>query len=45
MLCFDEIHCDFILDDVPHLPASAHAELAQHSVTLMAASKTHFLNI
>ncbi|WP_434931482.1 MalY/PatB family protein [Shewanella sp. HL-SH5] len=40
MLCSDEIHCDLILDDVPHLPASAHPELAEHSVTLMAASKT-----
>lgn len=40
MLCSDEIHCDLILDDVPHLPASAHAQLAEHSVTLMAASKT-----
>ncbi|MFT5542438.1 MAG: cystathionine beta-lyase [Glaciecola sp.] len=40
MLCSDEIHCDLILDDVPHLPAGAHAELAEYSVTLMAASKT-----
>lgn len=40
MLCSDEIHCDLILDDVPHLPASAHPELAEQSVTLMAASKT-----
>jgi cystathionine beta-lyase len=40
MVCSDEIHCDLILDDVPHLPAGAHADLAEHSVTLMAASKT-----
>ena len=40
MLCSDEIHCDLILDDVPHLPAGAHPELAEYSVTLMAASKT-----
>ena len=40
MLCSDEIHCDLVLDDVPHLPAGAHKELDQHSVTLMAASKT-----
>lgn len=40
MLCSDEIHCDLILDDVKHLPASAHPDLAQHSLTLMAASKT-----
>lgn len=40
MLCSDEIHCDLILDDVPHLPASAHPQLRDNSVTLMAASKT-----
>jgi cystathionine beta-lyase len=40
MLCSDEIHCDLILDDVDHLPASAHKELSEHSITLMAASKT-----
>nr|WP_297349982.1 PatB family C-S lyase [uncultured Glaciecola sp.] len=40
MLCSDEIHCDLILDDVKHLPASAHKELSDHSITLMAASKT-----
>ncbi|MBF7073886.1 PatB family C-S lyase [Glaciecola sp. MH2013] len=39
-LCSDEIHCDLILDDVKHLPASAHAELEENSITLMAASKT-----
>lgn len=40
MLCSDEIHCDLILDDVPHLPASKHSDLVDYSVTLMAASKT-----
>jgi cystathionine beta-lyase len=40
MLCSDEIHCDLILDDVNHLPAGAHKELSEHSITLMAASKT-----
>ncbi len=40
MVCSDEIHCDLILDDVPHLPAGAHADLAEYSVTLMAATKT-----
>lgn len=40
MLCSDEIHCDLILDNVPHLPAGAHPALAEYSVTLMAASKT-----
>jgi cystathionine beta-lyase len=39
-LCSDEIHCDLILDDLPHLPASAHADLSENSITLMAASKT-----
>jgi cystathionine beta-lyase len=40
MLCSDEIHCDLILDDKTHLPAGAHPALVEHSVTLMAASKT-----
>ena len=41
VLCSDEIHCDLILDEeVTHLPASAHQQLAERSVTLMAASKT-----
>jgi len=40
LVCSDEIHCDLILDAVPHLPASAHPLLADTSVTLMAASKT-----
>lgn len=40
ILCSDEIHCDLILDDKMHLPASAHPMLAEHSITLMAASKT-----
>lgn len=39
-LCSDEIHCDLILDDLQHLPASAHDQLADNSITLMAASKT-----
>jgi len=40
VLCSDEIHCDLILDDIKHLPASAHKKLETSSVTLMAASKT-----
>lgn len=40
MVCSDEIHCDLILDDIPHLPAGAHPDLAEHSITLMGATKT-----
>ena len=40
MVCSDEIHCDLILEDTKHLPASAHKALADSSITLMAASKT-----
>lgn len=41
VLCSDEIHCDLILDQLPHLPA-AHlgGEIARRTVTLMAPSKT-----
>jgi cystathionine beta-lyase len=42
VLCSDEIHCDLILDDLPHLPAaSLSAALAQRTITLMAPSKTY----
>ncbi len=41
LLVSDEIHCDLILDeDAKHLPAGMQPELQNHSVTLMAASKT-----
>ncbi len=40
LICSDEIHCDLIMDDVTHIPASSIADLKDHSVTLMAASKT-----
>lgn len=41
VLCSDEIHCDLILEPgVRHLPAGREPQLAEHSVTLMAASKT-----
>ena len=41
MLCSDEIHCDLILEDgLSHLPAGNFPGLEDHSVTLMAASKT-----
>ena len=40
-LCSDEIHCDLILEPgVKHIPAGREANLANNSVTLMAASKT-----
>ncbi len=40
ILCSDEIHCDLILDDFPHLPAGAQPALQDRSITLMAANKT-----
>ena len=40
-LCSDEIHCDLILEEgVRHIPAGRVEQLANRSVTLMAASKT-----
>lgn len=40
-LCSDEIHCDLILDEnTSHIPAGRVPQLADRSVTLMAASKT-----
>ena len=40
-LCSDEIHCDLILEPgKSHIPAGREANLADNSVTLMAASKT-----
>ncbi|MCF7688460.1 MAG: PatB family C-S lyase [Cephaloticoccus sp.] len=42
VLCSDEIHCDLILDDLPHLPtALLDGEIARRSITLMAPSKTY----
>jgi cystathionine beta-lyase len=41
VLVSDEIHCDLILDDLPHVPtASLGEEAAAATVTLMAPSKT-----
>lgn len=41
VLCSDEIHCDLILDDLPHVPAaSLNEEIAASTITLMAPSKT-----
>lgn len=41
LLCSDEIHCDLILEPGhTHIPAGKHQDLAERSITLMAASKT-----
>jgi cystathionine beta-lyase len=41
LLCSDEIHCDLILEpDLHHCPAGSVPDLADQSITLMAASKT-----
>jgi cystathionine beta-lyase len=42
ILCSDEIHCDLILDAIPHTPtATLGSEIAAQTVTLMAPSKTY----
>jgi len=42
VLVSDEIHCDLILDPLPHIPtASLSASTAARSITLMAPSKTY----
>lgn len=44
VLCSDEIHCDLILDDLPHVPAATlGSEIARRTITLMAPSKTYNL--
>lgn len=44
VLCSDEIHCDLVLDDTPHVPALAlGARAAQRTITLHAPSKTYNL--
>jgi cystathionine beta-lyase len=41
LLCSDEIHCDLILDELPHVPTGTlGAEIARRTITLMAPSKT-----
>jgi cysteine-S-conjugate beta-lyase len=41
VLCSDEIHCDLVLDPVPHVPAlTVSAEAARYTITLMSPSKT-----
>ncbi len=40
-ICSDEIHCDLVFAGHPHVPiASLAPEIAQHTITLMAPSKT-----
>ena len=42
ILCSDEIHCDLILDDLPHIPTGLIGpEIAARTITLMAPSKTY----
>jgi cystathionine beta-lyase len=40
ILCSDEIHCDLVLDDLPHFPmAGLSPEAARRTITLMSPSK------
>ena len=42
VLCSDEIHCDLILDALPHIPSALLGdEIANRTITLMAPSKTY----
>ncbi|HKB92172.1 MAG TPA: PatB family C-S lyase [Opitutaceae bacterium] len=42
ILCSDEIHCDLIIDDLPHIPtATLSPEIAARTITLMAPSKAY----
>jgi len=42
VLCSDEIHCDLILDPLPHVPTALLGdEIARRTITLMAPSKTY----
>lgn len=41
VMCSDEVHCDLILDDMPHTPtATLSADVAEKTITLMSPSKT-----
>jgi cysteine-S-conjugate beta-lyase len=41
LICSDEIHCDLLLDERPHIPiASLSENIAARTITLMAPSKT-----
>ena len=40
-ICSDEVHCDLILDDVPHVPtATLSPEIEHQTMTLLSPSKT-----
>ncbi len=42
IICSDEIHCDLLFQGYHHIPiASLDSEIAQHTITLMAPSKTY----
>jgi len=42
VLCSDEIHCDLVLADLPHIPTAKLGEaVARRGLTLMAPSKTY----
>jgi len=42
LICSDEIHCDLIFSGYRHIPiASLSPEVARHTITLMAPSKTY----
>ncbi len=42
LLCSDEIHCDLILDALPHIPTALLGDdIARRTITLMAPSKTY----
>ena len=42
VLCSDEIHCDLILDDLPHVPMLSFGErVHKRAFTMMSASKTY----
>jgi cystathionine beta-lyase len=42
VLVSDDIHCDLILDDLPHIPvATLSPEIAARTITLLAPSKTY----
>jgi len=45
LICSDEIHCDLLLDpDLRHIPlGNLNPETAEHTITLMAPSKTYNL--
>lgn len=41
VICSDEVHCDLILDEIPHTPtATLGSDVAAKTITLMSPSKT-----